>query len=109
MRARLEVGFDTQAQLADALGVNIKTVNRWENGRTLPSRRDVFAIAHVTGVDVDWLLGDEGEAHADGAISAVQSSGQLSLFDRAMPIWHEDLLNHEPALYASRLRLADAA
>lgn len=41
----------TQRQLADALGVNIKTVDNWENGRTSP-RNSVGAIEEILGVDL---------------------------------------------------------
>lgn len=41
----------TQQQLADAVSVNVKTVNNWETGRTLPASR-LGAIEEVLGVDL---------------------------------------------------------
>jgi transcriptional regulator with XRE-family HTH domain len=41
----------TQRQLADALGVNIKTVDNWENGRTSP-KSSIGAIEDVLGVSL---------------------------------------------------------
>lgn len=41
----------TQRQLADALGVDIKTVDNWENGRTRPRNR-TGAIEEVLGIDL---------------------------------------------------------
>lgn len=46
----------TQRQLADALRVNIKTVDNWENGRTSP-RSSIGALEEVLGV----RLNDETE------------------------------------------------
>lgn len=42
----------TQRQLAHALGVNIKTVDNWENGRTSP-RSAIGAIEQVLGISFD--------------------------------------------------------
>jgi transcriptional regulator with XRE-family HTH domain len=44
----------TQKQLADAVGVNVKTVDNWENGRTSPKNR-LGAVEEVLGL----RLGDE--------------------------------------------------
>jgi transcriptional regulator with XRE-family HTH domain len=42
----------TQRQLADALHVNIKSVDNWENGRTSP-RSSIGALEEVLGVSLD--------------------------------------------------------
>jgi transcriptional regulator with XRE-family HTH domain len=42
----------TQRQLADALGVNIKTVDNWEAGRTSPRNR-LGALEEVLGITLD--------------------------------------------------------
>lgn len=34
----------SQRQLADNLKVNFATVNRWENGKTIPNRMTMFVI-----------------------------------------------------------------
>jgi transcriptional regulator with XRE-family HTH domain len=49
----------TQRQLAGALGVNVKTVDNWENGRTHP-RNSVGALEEVLGIS----LSDEAAAPA---------------------------------------------
>ena len=50
----VSAGISTQQQLADILGVDRKTVDNWENGRTTPRNR--------TGALVEWApeLGGEG-------------------------------------------------
>jgi len=45
----------TQRQLADALGVNIKTVDNYENDRTRP-RNSTGAIEEVLGISLDDTL-----------------------------------------------------
>lgn len=42
----------TQRQLADALGVNTKSVDNWENGRTSP-RSSIGALEEVLGISLD--------------------------------------------------------
>lgn len=42
----------TQQRLADALGVSVRTVNDWENGRTQP-RSSIGALEDVLGVRLD--------------------------------------------------------
>jgi len=60
VRARLEAGLQKQ-ELADRISVNAKTVTNWELGYHRPRRRDLIAIAQVTGVDFDWLTEDDDE------------------------------------------------
>ena len=48
----------TQRQLADALGVDIKTVDNWENGRTRP-RSSIGALEEVLGVSLSGGLARE--------------------------------------------------
>lgn len=42
----------TQKQLADALGVSVRTVNDWENDRAYP-RSSIGALEEVLGVGLD--------------------------------------------------------
>jgi transcriptional regulator with XRE-family HTH domain len=59
LRKAREVAGLTQAQMADALGVDKKTIGRWE---TTGDVRALFLRewADLTDVDLDWLVGDEG-------------------------------------------------
>ena len=43
---RSELGF-TQSELADALHVSFTTINRWENGKSVPSSREQDKINHI--------------------------------------------------------------
>lgn len=42
----------TQQQLADKLGVGVRTVNDWENDRSYP-RNSIGALEHVLGITLD--------------------------------------------------------
>jgi len=48
----------TQQQLAAALGVNVKTVDNWENGRSRP-RNSIGAIEDVLGISLGGEPGEE--------------------------------------------------
>lgn len=52
----------TQEQLAEQLGVNHRTVSRWETGRTMPDFTLLIELGRLYGVTVDELL--EGERKA---------------------------------------------
>lgn len=62
-KARRFAGI-TQIEMAEQLGVNPATINRWEKGASKVTRADVIAWAYVTGVELAWL--EEG----DGAVTA---------------------------------------
>lgn len=53
----------TQQQLADAIGVDRKTVDNWENGRTQP-RSSIGALEQALAVDLTGA-GDGPEVYTD--------------------------------------------
>jgi transcriptional regulator with XRE-family HTH domain len=57
--ARERTGI-TSAALAEALGVNVKSIRAWENDQRTPRANKLVNIAGVLGVSVRWLL--EGQA-----------------------------------------------
>lgn len=52
-KARATAGL-SQGELAEALGVDRRTVSRWENGQSV-KRSTVLLYAMRTGVDADWI------------------------------------------------------
>lgn len=58
-RAR-EVRGWTQDELGDRLAPKVTrgTVSHWEAGRSRPKRDNLFQLAKILGVAVDWLNGD---------------------------------------------------
>lgn len=68
----------TQRQLADAVGVNVKTVDNWENGRSSPRNR-LGSLEAVLGIDLS------GEPAAPGPL------------DDLLPVqepWEQAVLDH---------------
>jgi DNA-binding XRE family transcriptional regulator len=53
--ARIEKGW-TQAQLAEAIGVDQQHIARWENGVRNPKIEALLKIAEALGVDVKTLI-----------------------------------------------------
>jgi transcriptional regulator with XRE-family HTH domain len=57
-KARRFAGI-TQTEMAEQLGVNPATINRWEKGASRVTRADVIAWAFLTGVELAWLEDEE--------------------------------------------------
>lgn len=52
----------TQQELANHLGLNRRMITRYENGLSFPRTRDAYKkIADFFGVDVNYLLSEDGE------------------------------------------------
>lgn len=56
-----------QEELAEALGVSVGAVSKWERGAAAPDLRYMIALAQVFGVSTDALLGFELENTAQNA------------------------------------------
>lgn len=63
-RVRVARGERAKAALARALGVDTKTVYRWEHGTSVPEAQMIAPLADALGVSVRWLLTGEDEAAA---------------------------------------------
>jgi len=58
------------AEFAGALGVNRKTVTRWEADKAFPDGASLLALREKFGVDPGWVLTGEGEAPCDSTLSS---------------------------------------
>lgn len=59
-RIRALRGSATQSEFAERLGVNRKTVERWEAGERLPDGQSLLALMTVCGADVNFILTGQG-------------------------------------------------
>lgn len=75
-QARKENGY-SQADLADALSVDIKTVGNWERGKTLPDIEQLWKCAKVLHTDPNDLLGWYEEHPEDRPAAPAGAEGEL--------------------------------
>lgn len=57
--ARREAGFSNAESLAVPLEVGVRTVQRWEQGKSEPSVRQVLRIAALTGKPLSFFVNEE--------------------------------------------------
>lgn len=75
-QARKENGY-SQADLANALNVDIKTVGNWERGKTLPDIEQLWKCAKVLHTDPNDLLGWYEEHPEDKPTAPSGAEGEL--------------------------------
>lgn len=75
-QVRKENGY-SQADLADALNVDIKTVGNWERGKTLPDIEQLWKCAKVLHTDPNDLLGWYEEHPEDRPTAPAGAEGEL--------------------------------
>ncbi|MFU2205768.1 helix-turn-helix domain-containing protein [Streptococcus pluranimalium] len=64
-RYRQDQGL-TQAELAEQLDVSDKTISKWENGDTYPSKRNMMRISDQLGVSIESLLIESSQKESRG-------------------------------------------
>lgn len=75
-QARKENGY-SQADLANALNVDIKTVGNWERGKTLPDIEQLWKCAKALNTDPNDLLGWYEEHPEDRPTAPAGAEGEL--------------------------------
>lgn len=75
-QARKENGY-SQADLANALNVDIKTVGNWERGKTLPDIEQLWKCAKALNTDPNELLGWYEEHPEDRPTAPAGAEGEL--------------------------------
>lgn len=75
-QARKENGY-SQADLANALNVDVKTVGNWERGKTLPDIEQLWKCAKVLHTDPNDLLGWYEEHPEDRPTAPAGAEGEL--------------------------------
>ena len=59
---RLQHGYKSQQELANALFVNQTAVSQWERGVTVPSSQMLVRLSELFGVSIEYML-EIGRAH----------------------------------------------
>ena len=73
-----------QEQLAEALGVSVGAVSKWERGAAVPDLAYILELADLFGVSLDALLGYEMQNNAASATEArIHQLQQSKRFDEA--------------------------
>lgn len=57
LQARLQAGFQFRRAAAEAIGVDLRTLARYETGETTPSADVLIRMADAYRVSLDQLLG----------------------------------------------------
>ena len=77
---RIQAGLQPP-QAADLIGVSYQTINRWENGKTLPSEKHMQAMARAYNVDVIDLtepITEEEKEYSENSLKAIKYKSFLS-------------------------------
>ncbi|WP_335930006.1 helix-turn-helix transcriptional regulator [Paraburkholderia pallida] len=75
----------TQQGLADATGIHVQQVKRYEAGSSEPSAEALRKIARTFAISTDWLLFEDGErAPSDDLALQFEAVQQLSDEERAV-------------------------
>jgi phage repressor protein C with HTH and peptisase S24 domain len=85
----------TQADLADAMGVNSSIIGGLES-RNGKSSRHTSAMAKVLGVNTEWLLGGEGSSGIDDDLpisdnSSLTITGGFDTWDEKTPLSSDEI------------------
>lgn len=79
-KERREKGL-TQQQLADMLGVSLRTITNYEKGDSYPKQREMYSkMAEILGVDINYLLTENeefyinaGEKYGTGGVAQAKA------------------------------------
>ena len=67
-----------QADLADKIGVSLRTLQRWELGQYFPNTKDISKIAQVLNIPVSELIDTPSENENAPQIQVIPSQSKTS-------------------------------
>ena len=83
-RYRKEMGL-TQDGLAEALGVTIGAVSKWENGNNVPDITTLMELANLYNISMDELLSyDKSSKNIDKMVETIENLCDEHKFDEAV-------------------------
>lgn len=90
---RKSAGYPSQRAFAEVVGVSGGIVGQWECGAKMPGRVNLLRIAELTGISVDYILG-EAEGIPENLIEEMDREKELLRFYRAAPVqFRKNLVN----------------
>lgn len=85
----------TQEQLAEALGVTVGAVHKWESRASMPEIRLLVELADLFGVSVDALLGYEMKSGGErNIVERIRAHLHVKDFERALTEAEKALIRH---------------
>lgn len=87
---------DTQAELANLMGVNVKTISRWEKGEFEIKPAQAKMLADYFGVSVGYLLGYSDKEERSSSIELKNDIRRETAIDRGFSM--QGLLDENSAL-----------
>src|SRR5215469_1958526 len=85
----------SQARVAEAVGTNVRTVIRWEQGQSAPYpyyREQLCSLFNKNARELGLLVQDDQASHEQGGqkksqdVQLITSTSQETLFDPAIPV-----------------------
>ena len=96
---------DTQAELANLMGVNVKTISRWEKGEFEIKPAQAKMLADYFGVSVGYLLGYSDKEERSSSIELKNDIRRETAIDRGFSM--QGLLDENSALRDENRRLTN--
>lgn len=99
VEARLNAGYATQKQFAQALGVSLGLVGQWEANVKMPGRSNLVRIAEICAVSIEALHGVSNEKDAPVILKVTDKDEQMLvlMYRQLVPLGKKnlvDLLKH---------------
>lgn len=95
---RKKVGIKSQEDFADKLGVNLKTIRNWEQGRNAPELTTLINICNMLDCSPDYLLGYIDETSHDMRYISQETGLTETSIRNIQDMWLKTLVGDEIAL-----------
>ncbi len=77
----------TQLELAEKLNYSDKAISKWEQGESLPGIEVLYKLAHLYGVSLDYITGDEKEPPAVRKTGNVRKRNAVITLLSILAVW----------------------
>lgn len=98
-QARIAAGFTVQQRFCEAVNVRPPTLHRWERGQNVPDAFNLYEIARVCGVSMEWLVTGASAASSDELERWKETpTGRSAPAEAVAFLASLPLLGHEPSV-----------